>query len=150
MGKITKNYKEYLFDRLQDPAQSAGYLNAALEEDDAEGFLLALRDVAEAQGISNLAYASKLNRENVYRILSDQGNPTLSSLVALLSAMGIGLHLKPNGRILAKRLSAKAVSKRGKQSDPSSKSNVGEIASGEMKVKVSSKKAARKLTLKIH
>lgn len=95
MAKLTKSYKEHLYERLKDPAQAAGYLNTILEEEDVEVFLLALRHVADARGITKVAAAAGLNRENIYRILSDQGNPRLSSMVALLQAVGIQLQVKP-------------------------------------------------------
>lgn len=95
MSQLTKSYKEHLYERLQDPAQAAGYINAVLEEEDMEAFLLALRDVAEARGIGKVAAAAKLNREHLYRTLSDQGNPRLSSLIALLQVMGIRLAAEP-------------------------------------------------------
>jgi DNA-binding phage protein len=46
----TKNYKEYLLKQLQDPEESAEYLNACLQDDDLRVFLLALQDVEEAMG----------------------------------------------------------------------------------------------------
>ena len=67
-------------------------MNAALEEDDPELFLLALRNVAEAQGgMGQLAEKAKLNRESLYKMLSDRGNPELRSLDALLHALGFRL-----------------------------------------------------------
>ena len=72
--------------------------------DDEEGaktaFLLALRNVAEAFQISNIAQKADLNRENLYRILSGCGNPKLSSLFALLRALGLKLSVQ-NTRISA-------------------------------------------------
>lgn len=53
---------------LKDPGGAAAYLNAALEDGSQELFMLALRDVADAVGISDLSKKSGLNRENVYRI----------------------------------------------------------------------------------
>lgn len=53
---------------LLDAGELEEYLNAALEEDDLELFLVALRNVAEAQGaVAQLAEKSKLNRENLYK-----------------------------------------------------------------------------------
>ena len=44
-------------------------------------FLLALRDVVEAHGgVGQLAKVAKLNRESLYKLLSKDGNPRLSSL----------------------------------------------------------------------
>jgi probable addiction module antidote protein len=66
-----KSYKEHLLKQLQDPEEAAEYLNAAHQEDDHHAFLLALRDLAEAQGgMTQLAEHSNLNRENLYRTLS--------------------------------------------------------------------------------
>jgi DNA-binding phage protein len=61
MTKLTKNYQESLLAALQDPAEAAEYLNAALEEGDRGLFLLALRNVAEAKGISYLATEAHLS-----------------------------------------------------------------------------------------
>ena len=91
MKKATKNCKDYLNETLKDPAEAAAYLNAAIDDGDEKVFLLALRDIAEARGISNVAAKTSLNRENTYRILSEQGNPRLSSLWSLLDALGLKL-----------------------------------------------------------
>jgi probable addiction module antidote protein len=94
MAKRTKNYQETLLDSLKDPEEAAAYLNAALEEnieDAGELFLLALRNVAEAHGVTRLAEAAALNRESLYRALSKKGNPRLSTLGALLNALGLRL-----------------------------------------------------------
>jgi hypothetical protein len=47
--KLTDSCHQFLLERLRDPAQAAAYLNAALEDEHEETFLLALCDVAEAQ-----------------------------------------------------------------------------------------------------
>lgn len=95
MGKKTTSYLNLLHENLQDPEFAAEYLNAALEEGDDKVFLLALRDVAEARGIAKLAAESNLNRESTYRMLSEQGNPRLSSLWAVLDTLGLRLHFEP-------------------------------------------------------
>lgn len=51
----SKPWKESLLTSLHDPEEAAAYLNAALEDEDLRVFLLALRDVAEARGVSTLA-----------------------------------------------------------------------------------------------
>jgi len=93
MSTVTVPYVEGLRERLRNPVQAA-YLDAALEDSDPEVFLLALRDVAEARGLSAVAQESQLNRENLYRMLSRQGNPQLSSLSALLKSMGLRLSVQ--------------------------------------------------------
>jgi probable addiction module antidote protein len=76
---------------LETPEQAAKYLTACYEEGP-EVFLQGLRDVVEAQGgMTRAARLSKLNRESLYRQLSRRGNPSLSSLSAVLSALGLKL-----------------------------------------------------------
>ena len=88
----SKAYQEYLIESLRDQREAEEYLNAALEEEDPELFLLALRNVAEAQGgVAQLAEKTKLNRESLYKMLSERGNPELRSLEALLRALGFRL-----------------------------------------------------------
>ena len=87
-----RRYEEALDEDLKDPVEAVGYLNACLEDGEPEVFLLALRDVARAQGgIAKLAEMTELNREHLYRILSENGNPAFSSLETLLDAMGFRL-----------------------------------------------------------
>ncbi len=50
--KPTKSYQESLLASLRDPQEAAEYLNAALEESDERVFLLALNNVAQANGFS--------------------------------------------------------------------------------------------------
>lgn len=91
MSKTSISYRDGLLKDLKDPEEAAAYLNAALEDGSQELFMLALRDVADAKGITELAKKSGLNRENMYRILSEKGNPQLGSLSVLLESMGLKL-----------------------------------------------------------
>ena len=94
MAKATSKEHTSHSATLDDPAAAAAYVNAALEEeveDEEELFLLALRTIAQAHGMSNLAAETALKRENLYRMLSAAGNPRLSSLCALLRALGLRL-----------------------------------------------------------
>jgi len=52
MSKKTASaaYEEILLEDLKDPAEAAAYLQAALEDEEPAVFLLALRQVAQAQG----------------------------------------------------------------------------------------------------
>ena len=93
--KSKNSYQEDLIESLKNPKEAAAYLNAAIEEGDRELFLLALRNIAEAQGgISAVAEKAHLNRENLYRMLSKRGNPEIKSLMTLLRAMGLELTVK--------------------------------------------------------
>lgn len=89
----TVNYEKGLIKRLQDPEYASEYLNEALKEGSQEMFMLALRDVAKAKGIRQAARESNLNREAMYRMLSENGNPNLSSLNKLLDTLGLTLNI---------------------------------------------------------
>jgi len=94
-----KSYQKHLVNQLRDPQEAAKYLNAALHDPDPHVFLLALRDLAEAQGgMTQLAERTSLNRENLYRTLSLRGNPRFFNLLAVLDAFDVEISLHPRER----------------------------------------------------
>lgn len=88
MPKRTKNYDSWLSENLTDPDIAANYINAAIH-DSREMFLTAMRNVAAAHGISKVAKQARINREGLYRTLSREGNPTLSTLISVLNVFGL-------------------------------------------------------------
>ena len=94
MKKLTEKYENNLKADLLDPIEAAEYLNAALEDGSQEVFLMALKDVANARGISEIARETNLNRENLYRILSTKGNPKLKNLNYVLNSVGLRLSVE--------------------------------------------------------
>ena len=101
MSQVSRSYQEQLLQDLKDPEEAAAYLNAALEEESNVLFLKALRSVAEAYGMKHLAEEASLNRESMYRMLSEQGNPQLSSLSAILENLGLRLAIEPKESVTA-------------------------------------------------
>ena len=88
----TKNHQKDLLKRLTSYSYSAKYLKAAFEDGDEPAFLLALRNVVEAHGgISAIARKSAISRQHLHRILSEGGNPTLSTLKEILNSVGINI-----------------------------------------------------------
>lgn len=91
--KPSKPYDESLLKALQSPEEAAEYLNASLEEaiesDNIQIFILALRDIAKAKGMTRVAGLAKLNRESMYKMLSVKGNPEFGSLWNLLNSFGL-------------------------------------------------------------
>ena len=83
----------------KDPDYAAEYLNAVLEDGSQEELMLALRRVASAFGMSEVAESSKLNPKTLYRTLSAAGNPELRSFQAILGAMGMRLAVTPLARV---------------------------------------------------
>ena len=92
-----REFKEFVLEQLQDPEFALAYLNEALKEDDQDNFLISLRNVIEAHGgdISSVAQEAKLSRQNLYRILSEDGNPKLTSVRSLLHVLGFELAVQP-------------------------------------------------------
>lgn len=91
----TKSYDNLLIEELRDPELAAGYLSEALRGDSMEAFLIALRNVAQARGgLGALAEETDLNRQNLYRMLSEGGNPTLANLIKLLKSVGIEIRFE--------------------------------------------------------
>ncbi|OFZ15550.1 MAG: putative addiction module antidote protein [Bdellovibrionales bacterium RBG_16_40_8] len=94
MAKKTREYEADLIEQLKDAEFAVEYLNASLEDSDDgadERFLMALRQVAKAHGMTNISEKSGMARQAMYRALSESGNPELSSLKAVLDAMGLCL-----------------------------------------------------------
>ena len=95
--KRTKSFRTSLIKSLKDPVEAAEYLNAVLTEGDVTLLLEALRDVAEAQrGITRIARLAKLNRANLYQMLSSRGNPRVRSLENVLKAFGLKIGVLPD------------------------------------------------------
>ena len=103
IGKITKrkpkvksvDYQPFLLEDLKNLDYAAGYLTAALEESESV-FLLAVKNLAQAQGgMSALATATSLNRENLYSMLSKKGNPRLASIKKVLNELGLEVKFLP-------------------------------------------------------
>src|SRR5436305_15161875 len=81
MPKRTRSHEQSVIEQLSDDAYAVAYLNAAIDEanvsDDPSGILIALRRIAEAKGMgmTRLSKAAEVNRQGMYKILSEQGNP---------------------------------------------------------------------------
>jgi probable addiction module antidote protein len=88
-------YEKILHNDLKDPNTAVEYLNACLEDiEHPNVFLIALRDVAKSWGFTDLSEQTGLNRESLYRMLSEKGNPSLISLLTVLDAMNLSLSVK--------------------------------------------------------
>ena len=70
------------------------YLEAAMEGNDPRHIASALGDVARSQGMSEIASKTGLGRQALYASLSENGNPTLETLAAVLKVLGLELTVR--------------------------------------------------------
>lgn len=92
----TESYNDWLREKLVDPKRAARYLNTALE-DSPGAFLKALRKVSDSREKKQLAERAGVSRESLYRMMSENGNPTICSLDGILRALGFKLTVVPAG-----------------------------------------------------
>jgi probable addiction module antidote protein len=78
-------------DYLKTPEERAAYLEAVLEDGDADLIASGLGDIARAYGASELARQTGLSREVIYKGLVPGGNPTLDTLSRITKALGLKL-----------------------------------------------------------
>ncbi|MDH4412071.1 MAG: putative addiction module antidote protein [Rhizobium sp.] len=76
---------------LDTPEAISVFVNEALKTDDAAYIAHALGVVARAKGMAGIAREAGLSREQLYRTLSSEGNPTLKTTLAVMKALGISL-----------------------------------------------------------
>jgi probable addiction module antidote protein len=81
-------------DHLDSSAAIAAYLDAAFEDGDPQLIAAAIGDVARARGMKALSEETGLPRESLYRALSEDGNPGLSTVIKVLRAFGVRLEAK--------------------------------------------------------
>ncbi|MDN5843982.1 MAG: addiction module antidote protein [Alcaligenaceae bacterium] len=79
-----------------DPALALDVINSVLNDGNQAELLTVLRQLTQAfGGVQAVAEQAHLNPTQLYRTLSPKGNPALSSLTAILKAMGLRLAVQP-------------------------------------------------------
>jgi probable addiction module antidote protein len=86
---------------LDSDEMIAEYLNAALEESDADLLLAAIADIAKARGIAKVAADAGLGREGLYKTLAPGSKPRMDTVFKLLRALGVKLNAVPEGVVHA-------------------------------------------------
>jgi probable addiction module antidote protein len=90
-----KKVKTRIFDTaefLSSEEDMTAYLEAAFEEGDPSLVVQALGAIAKARGMSQIATASGLRRESLYKALSPEGNPEFNTVLKVVKALGMRLH----------------------------------------------------------
>jgi probable addiction module antidote protein len=76
---------------FRTPAAQAHLLTEAMASGDAGHIAEAVGIVARQHGIADLAKQTGLNRQALYAALSQDGNPTLSTVLKVLAALNLVL-----------------------------------------------------------
>ena len=82
-------------DYLDNEETIAAYLSAMLAEDDPEMFLVAIKDIARARGMTQLAKDTGMGRESLYKALAPGAKPRYDTILKVLRALGVTLHATP-------------------------------------------------------
>ena len=82
-------------DYLDSEEVIAEYLNVALSSEDPDLFLQAIADVAKARGIAQVAKETGLGRESLYKALAPGAKPRYDTVLKLIRALGVELHMTP-------------------------------------------------------
>ena len=83
-----------LSDEIETREDVIGILEAAIEENDIEFLFKVIGDIARSKGMTKVAKELNLNRESLYKSLSQEGNPSFSNIVKVLDSLGLQLSVK--------------------------------------------------------
>ena len=99
-------HEDGLREDLKEPRFAAEYIKAAIAgsaADMPEVVLMALRRVAEVQGMRWLSEKTEINRQALYQMLSEEGNPTIRNFMAIIHNLGIRMTFEPEQGSKSKR-----------------------------------------------
>jgi probable addiction module antidote protein len=97
MAKVTTTTTTTRYDvaeHLRTPEEMAAYFDACIEEADGDAAFIAksLGDIARAKGMSQVARDAGLSRESLYKALSGDREPSFSTILKVMSALGLKFH----------------------------------------------------------
>jgi probable addiction module antidote protein len=98
--KMTEKFSHWdSADYLQTEQDCIDYFAICVEEDPGDGSLIrrALGSIARARSMTQLARDTGLAREGLYKALSDDGNPTFTTILKVIHALGLKLAIQPSG-----------------------------------------------------
>ena len=89
---MTLKTKSYEFaQHVETEEDIREYLTAFLEEDGAQGFIDALGHLVKKKGMTKIARSAGINRQNLYRTLTADGNPSFITVNKVVEALGCEL-----------------------------------------------------------
>ena len=128
MPKRTTSHRSWLLEQLGDPVMAAAYVNDAICESP-ETLPKVLRNVAEARKMKNVAEEAGVNRETLYRTLSEKGNPTWETLLAIFASLRLRFKVEPEDYATSTESGSGSVSNRF---EPNQESTSGSVTSTSM------------------
>lgn len=94
-----RTYDVWLIESLKDPKEAHLYLKAAFEEyekdKDLDILLHSIWAYAKAQGVSDLAKKSNINRQNLYRVFTGERNPRFKTIESIVKGVGFEVSFQP-------------------------------------------------------
>jgi len=111
--KVMKSFTTFdAADYLKDEEVIAEYLTAALEDPNPEVFLLAVRDVARARGMAELASSIGVGRESLYKALAPGAKPRYDTILKVMRGFGLQLAASPTAATIKVRAARAANGKK--------------------------------------
>ena len=95
MNEVTETRPWDAAEHLETEEDMVAYLDAALEDGDPALIVAVLGDIARAKGMTQVAREAGLGRESLYKALSPTGNPEFATILKVVSALGLRLHVEP-------------------------------------------------------
>ena len=92
--QTVETYTWDVVEHLETEEDMAAYLDAALEDRDLAVVMAALGDIARAKGMAQIAQDAGLGRESLYKALSATGNPEFATVLKVVRALGLQLHVQ--------------------------------------------------------
>lgn len=73
----------------------ASYIEAIMEDADPALITLALGNIARSKGMTEIAKKTGVTREGLYKALSADGDPRLTTFLGVIKSLGLRLSVKP-------------------------------------------------------
>lgn len=93
MGNLI-SFNDYLDEVLLDPEFAAAYLSAAMDENDDKFLSTALSRVVRIHGATKVAAETGIARQAIYKMLSENGNPSYRNIEKILDALGLEIVIR--------------------------------------------------------
>ncbi len=79
---------------LDSPEMIAAYIGAVLEDGDPALIAAALGDVARSKGMTEIAKKTGITREGLYKALSVEGDPRLTTFLGVIKSLGLQITVR--------------------------------------------------------